>query len=205
MVSYNLPGTELFGTLHMSISDATGDNAILEYIDGKLIIHHDPSYLVMTNSPIYEEQLAINNYWKDIQGTKMLPGTNRAADRFVRGSFYINAVPKTDDIKVAVPIVFSVIRNLSVPYGISTENQPNISSTRWRTVSDQKNLIYYYEDILNPNVVWLNFKNLDFSKPDPKKELKVKKLVLEGSNYNYSGESSDGLIESEPFEFAKPE
>ena len=36
----------------------------------------------MTNSPKYDQQLALNEYWKQIGGTVMLPGTNRAADRF---------------------------------------------------------------------------------------------------------------------------
>lgn len=197
VVSYNIPGTERFISLHLSLSDKTGDNAIFEYINGKLVIHHDPSYVVMTNSPIYEEQLAINTYWKDIPGTEMLPGTNRASDRYVRGSFYINAVPKTDDVKIAVPTVFSVMRNMSVPFGISTPNQPNISSTRWRTVANQKSMIYYFEDVLNPSVVWLNFENLDFNE-----NAKVKKLILDNHEYNFCGESSKSLVDAEPFKFA---
>jgi len=40
----------------------------------------------------------------------MLPGTNRAADRFVRAS-YINTIPKTADPIEGVAAVFSVIRN----------------------------------------------------------------------------------------------
>jgi choloylglycine hydrolase len=40
----------------------------------------------MTNSPTYDQQLALNRYWEQIGGTTMLPGTNRAADRFVRAS-----------------------------------------------------------------------------------------------------------------------
>ena len=35
-------------------------------------------YRVRTNSPIYDEQLALNRYWEQIGGTVMLPGTNRA-------------------------------------------------------------------------------------------------------------------------------
>jgi choloylglycine hydrolase len=120
IVSDYIPGTERFTTIHLSISDASGDNAVFEYINGKLVIHHDPSYTVMTNSPIFEEQLALNNYWKGIPGTVMLPGTNRAADRFVRASYYINAIPQTADTRTAVASVFSVIRNCSVPYGISS-------------------------------------------------------------------------------------
>ncbi len=57
----------------MSISDATGDNAIFEYVKGKLVIHHDKNYLVMTNSPVFEKQLALNEYWDEIGSTVMLP------------------------------------------------------------------------------------------------------------------------------------
>src|SRR5690606_29501605 len=86
VVSSNIPGTDRFATLHLSISDAQGDNAIFEYVEGKLVIHHSKQYQVMTNSPIFEKQLALNEYWKEIGGTTMLPGTNRAADRFARAS-----------------------------------------------------------------------------------------------------------------------
>ena len=50
--------------VHVSISDPKGDSAILQYIDGKLNIHHSREYKVMTNSPPYEQQLAINAYWE---------------------------------------------------------------------------------------------------------------------------------------------
>ena len=136
VVSDMMPDGTRMATLHLSISDATGDNAIFEYIDGKLNIHHNRSYQVMTNSPVFDQQLALDDYWKTIGGTTFLPGTNRAADRFVRASFYINAIPKTEDTRTALASVFSVIRNTSVPFGISTPDQPNISSTRWRTAGN---------------------------------------------------------------------
>ena len=132
-------------TLHLAISDASGNSAIFEYIKGKLIIHEGKEYQVMTNSPSYEQQITLNNYWKQIGGLVMLPGTNRAVDRFVRASFYINVIPQTDNQREAVAGVFSVIRNVSVPLGISVPAQPNISSTRWRTVADQKNKVYFLE------------------------------------------------------------
>lgn len=195
VVSSTIPGTNIFATVHLSLSDATGDNAIFEYINGKLNIHHNAEYVTMTNSPIFEEQLAINTYWKNIPGTTMLPGTNRAADRFVRAFYYIHAIPKTDNVRVATASVFSVIRNCSVPLGISSETEPNISSTRWRTVADQKNLIYYFDNVLNPNVVWVDFNKIDLTEKG-----KVKKLSLE-NNENYSGESSANFKETRPFKF----
>ena len=47
----------------------------------------------MTNSPRYDYQLAINDYWKEIGGLQMLPGTNRSSDRFVRASFLYTCNP----------------------------------------------------------------------------------------------------------------
>lgn len=195
IVSDKMPDGSRMATLHLSISDALGDNAIFEYIGGKLVIHHDKSYQVMTNSPIFDKQLALNEYWKEIGGTVMLPGTNRAADRFVRASFYTNAIPKTSDTRIGVASVFSVIRNCSVPFGISTPDQPNISSTRWRTVSDHKNLVYFYESVLTPNTFWLELKDIDFSE-----NASVKKLNLE-NNETYKGNAASSLVNATPFVF----
>lgn len=196
IITADLPGKDKLATVHLAISDKSGDSAIFEYIGGKLVIHHNKSYQVMTNSPIFEKQLALDDYWKEIGGTVMLPGTNRAADRFVRASFYINAIPKTDDWHIGVASVFSVIRNCSVPYGISTPNQPNISSTRWRTVSDQKNDVYYFESTLTPNIFWVDLKNVDFSANAPVKKLNLTKGEM------YSGDTSSKFVISKPFEFA---
>ncbi len=196
VASAHIPGTDIFATVHLSVSDASGDNAIFEYIGGKLVIHHDRKYVTMTNSPVFEEQLAIMSYWKGIPGTIMLPGTNRAADRFVRASYYIDAIPKTDNTRVALSSVFGVIRNCSVPLGISSETEPNISSTRWRTVSDQKNLIYYFDNVLNPNVIWVELNKIDFSE-----KATVRKLNLV-NNENYSGECTMNFKVAQPFKFA---
>jgi len=195
IVTDNVPGMNRMATLHLSISDPTGDNAIFEYLHGKLIIHHGKSYNVMTNSPIFDKQLALDEYWKEIGGTVMLPGTNRAADRFVRASFYADVVPKTDNLRIALASAFSIIRNCSVPYGISTPNQPNISTTRWRCVADQKNLVYYFETVLTPNTFWVNFKDVDFSENAP-----VKKLSLT-NNEVYAGNAASSFVSTPAFKF----
>ena len=195
VVSDMMPDGTRMATLHLSISDADGDNAIFEYIGGELKIHHDKSYQVMTNSPVFDQQLALNDYWKNIGGTTFLPGTNRAADRFVRASFYINAIPKVADTRTAVASVFSVIRNTSVPLGITTPNEPNISSTRWRTVSDQKNKVYFFESTIQPNVFWVNLQDVDFSEKAP-----VKMLDLVNGK-TYAGNTAEQFVEAKPFKF----
>ncbi len=196
VITDKIPGTDRLSTVHLSISDASGDNAIFEYIGGKLVIHHSKDYTVMTNSPVFDQQLAINQYWTGIPGTIMLPGTNRAADRFVRASYYSKAIPQTDNTRVAIASVFSVIRNCSVPFGISSKEEPNISSTRWRSVADHKNLIYYFETVMTPNTFWVDLKKIDFSE-----KAAIKKLNL-ANNATYSGETSGQFIQSLAFKFA---
>ena len=198
IVTANVPGEQRLATLHLSLSDSSGDSAIVEYIDGKQVIHHSRSYQVMTNSPIFTEQLALNEYWKQIGGTVMLPGTNRASDRFARASFYVNAIPKSENAVEAIASVFSVIRNVSVPFGITTPDQPNISSTRWRTVADHKRKLYFFELALTPNIFWVDLTKLDFSASTGK----VMKLDL-GPNQThiYSGMADDQFKETKPFKF----
>jgi choloylglycine hydrolase len=182
-------------TFHLAISDATGDNAIFEFIEGKLIIHHDRKYQVATNSPTFDKQLALTQYWKGIGGSVMLPGTYSAADRFVRASFYIEAITQTEDINTAVAGVFSVMRNVSVPIGISIPEKPNLASTIWRTVADQKNRVYYFESTMKPNVFWVSFKDIDFSNG-----ASIKKLTLTNGD-TFSGNTSGLFVNSEPFKF----
>ncbi|MGY5795948.1 linear amide C-N hydrolase [Rheinheimera faecalis] len=195
IVSDFIPGTDKFTTVHLSLSDASGDSAIFEYIGGKLNIHHDKKYQVMTNDPPYEQQIAIKSYWDTVSGQAFLPGTARASDRLVRAWYYLNMIPQTSDAKIAVASVFSIVRNVSVPYGIGTADQPHLSNTRWRVVADQRNLVYYFENVLSPNVVWVDFRKIDF-----KEKAQVKKLNLD-SDQIYAGESSAFFVNAKPFEF----
>lgn len=191
----------------MSLSDPTGDSAIFEYASGNLVVHHGKQYQVMTNSPIYSKQLALNDYWKTIGGNVFLPGTSRAADRFARTAFYLSAVPTkiaNQFIKSvreqsfshqAVAEVMSIMRAVSVPLGISTPNQPNIASTLWRTVSDQKNLIYYFDSSTKPNTFWVDLNKINFKSGEP-----IRQLNLQNGNI-YVGEISQEFKPAKPFEF----
>lgn len=195
VISDRIPGTDIYTTVHLSISDASGDNAILEYIERKLIIHHSRDDQVMTNEPEYDQQLALATYWKEVGGTVFLPGTSRSADRFARAAFYIHAIPETGNAVEGVAEVMSLMRNVSVPIGISTPEKPNISNTRWRVVADQKNLIYYYEAVRTPNTFWVDLKKADFRAGAP-----VLRLPLEKDEI-YSGDAIKHFQPSTLFPF----
>ena len=198
IVTAEVPGETRLATLHLSLSDASGDSAIIEYIDGKQVIHHNRTYQVMTNSPTFEHQLALNEYWQQIGGETMLPGTNRAADRFVRASYYVNRIPQAASPEESIASMFGVIRNASVPYGISTPDQPNISSTRWRTLADHKNQLYFFESALSPSIFWVDLKKVDFSSVTGQ----TKQLKLEANQARVlSGEVSQQFKPHAPFKF----
>lgn len=61
---------------------------------------------------------------------------------------------------------------MSAPYGIASETEPNISSTRWRTVVDHQNLNYFFESAFNPNTFWVDLKKINFDL-GPDKALKL--------------------------------
>lgn len=184
-------------TVHVSLSDASGDSAIIEFVAGEMVIHHSREFQVMTNEPTYERQLAIREYWRGVNPREFLPGTVRATDRFVRASFYINAVEQSADARIAAASVFSVIRQTSVPWGISVADQPNLSTTRWRVVADHKDRRYYVESVLSPSVFWVDLDALDLSAGAP-----VRKLDL-GVDLErvFSGEVSASFVDAEPFAF----
>jgi penicillin V acylase-like amidase (Ntn superfamily) len=180
------------GQLHLSISDATGDSAIFEYLDGKLVIHHGRQYQVMTNSPPFDDQLALDAYWRTVGGNAMLPGTYRPADRFVRMAFYVKDVKKTKDPVEAGATAFSLIRNASVPIGVKgPANEPNVAETLWRTVADHKNGLYFFESTRSPNVFWVRLADVDFSPGRPAKKLKLAQGEVYAGNVAAQFEASD--------------
>jgi penicillin V acylase-like amidase (Ntn superfamily) len=189
------------------LSDPTGDSAVFEWLDGKLVIHHGKQYQVLTNSPTYDEQLAIEKYWKGVDPLTFLPGAINAADRFARVSFLINAIPtKLDPNTIkAVPggtyenqaalSVLSVMRSIGVPLGITHPTKPNISSTLWRTVWDQKNKVLFFDSVTSPNAFWVPLSELDF-----KERAAVKKLTMAGGRV-YAGNVASNFEPAKPFAF----
>lgn len=192
---------------HLAMSDPSGDSAIFEYLGGKLVIHHGKQYKVLTNSPSYDQQLAINAYWTGVDPLTFLPGSINAADRFARVSFLIDAIPKELDKRTisAVPektyenqatiAVMGVMRAVSVPLGITHPTKPNISSTLWRTAWDHRDKVLYFDSSTSPNAFWVRFAHLDFSENAP-----VKKLTLSGGRV-YAGNTADRFEPAEPFAF----
>lgn len=192
------PGGAAHPTVHLSVTDASGDSAIIEYLDGKPVIHHGRQYQVMTNSPTYDEQLKLNAEWDGVDKNMELPGSIQSQDRFVRASYYLSKLPQTTDERQAVAGVFSVMRNVSVPWGVGDPEHPNLSPTYWRSVADSTNRIYYFESALSPNIVWVNLNKVNLGPGSGIRAVKVEE------NYSIIGNIDNQLASAEPIAFLAP-
>lgn len=175
------PTGHLVPTLHLAINDATGDSAIIEYTDGKPKVYHSRDYKVMTNSPTYDKQLELVKEIDGLGGDKPLPGSTLASDRFARASYYVeHQVQPTTQLQ-AMAAMFSIIRNAAQPFRTSEPGKPDASQTIWQVVADLTNKRYAFESTTRPNIVWVDFAELDFSEGSKTLKLDlVGKLALEG-------------------------
>jgi penicillin V acylase-like amidase (Ntn superfamily) len=150
-------------TLHLALDDATGDSAVIEYVDGEPHVWHSRDYHVMTNSPTFDQQLELLRQVDGFGGDRPLPGTNDAADRFARASYYVSRLPQPQTQVEAIAGMFSVIHNCAQPFRVPDPDKPFASQTLWMTVTDLTNRRYVFESTTRPNVVWVDIADLDLS------------------------------------------
>lgn len=168
-------------TIHLALDDATGDSAIIEYVEGKPMVHHSPDYRVMTNSPTYDQQLELVKRVEGLGGDQPLPGSTDAVDRFARASYYVGRLEQPKSQLESIAAMFSVIRNAAQPYRSPDPGKPDASQTIWQTVSDLTNKRYVFESTTRPNIVWVDLKDLDFSEGSGQLKLDLtSELALEG-------------------------
>ncbi|MFC1479941.1 linear amide C-N hydrolase [Candidatus Omnitrophota bacterium] len=186
-------GEKVEAPLHLSLSDATGDSAIIEILAGKTVIHHGKEYTVMTNSPTYDEQLVLLKQYEGLGGTKPIPGTSEPEDRFARAAYYLKLLPpKPDNFREAVAGVLSVMRNAATPIGVLDPKRPNISMTQWTSIADSTDRIYYFEFTRLPNVVWAKLDEFDLNAGAPEMVLDIL------ANPTLSGDVSTDFKEASP-------
>lgn len=166
--------------IHLSLDDAKGDSCIIEYSAGRPVVYHSPEYLVMTNSPTFDQQLELVRTFSGLGGDQPLPGSTQASDRFARASYYVSRLSQPASQTDAVAAMFSVMRNVAQPFRIPDPGKPDASQTLWQTVMDLTHRCYVFESMTRPNIVWVNFDDIDLSSSAPQAKLDlVNDLTLE--------------------------
>jgi len=179
--------------IHLALEDPSGDSAIIEFIDGKMTIHHGSQYRVMTNEPAYDIQLNNLKRYKLFGGNLPMPGDVDPLSRFVRASSYLKTLPQPGNYNEAIAGVLSVIRTTMVPFGAQDTSGGKAEDswpTRWVATADLTNKIYYFNSTTAPNIIWLDFKNLNFAEGQPV-------ISVDPTQVKLIGEVSKSLIAEE--------
>ena len=182
--------------VHVSLSDKSGDSAVIEYSGGKAKVYHDRRFTVMTNEPTYDKQIENLKQYRTFGGDDPLPGERTPTDRFVRAAYYASGLPTPANADEGAAYIFSVIRHVSVPFGLGDPDRPNVASTIFRTVQDLTGGRYFFESTYAPNVVGVDITKLDFTAGGPELELRVEEQI-----FSLSGEVTSELQPAEPFVF----
>jgi len=179
-------GGQIIGA-HLALEDASGDSAIIEFVDGKMVVHHGPQYTVMTNDPPYDVAIKELAQYHGFGGKKPIPGNIESIERFVRAAYFLKYLPQPRDPEQGVAFMFQVIHTVAVPFGAPySGGRGETYPTWWITGADLTNRIYYFAMAQNPNVIWVKLDNLDFSPSQPE-------LMLDPTNPSLTGDVGLGF------------
>jgi penicillin V acylase-like amidase (Ntn superfamily) len=170
--------------LHVSISDASGDSAVIEFVNGIKVVHRGNDSAIMTNEPSLDWQLGNLKKYRYFGGTDVLPGDIDPASRFVRASAFLKTMPAPKTSADALESVYSIIKTVSVPQGahntaVGLESEDNWP-TLWTSLADSVNRLYFYQSAGSPNMFWIDLGKISFAKGTPVRSLPGDDMSLNG-------------------------
>ncbi len=180
-------------TLHWGATDAGGKSIIIEFHHGKLDIYDPGDIRAMTNDPQWPAMKAIINYWDKIGGQHTLPGSVSSPDRCVRANYFAHHADSVADADLGASITRSILVNSSVPYTYNISGEPNLSSTQWRSYSNLRDKLYYFDIVTNPGYYYVDLKKCDLTPTG-----KILKLDTEKTS-DLVGDVTDRFEKSEGF------
>ncbi|CBV42512.1 linear amide C-N hydrolase [Halomonas elongata] len=168
--------------VHLAIEDGSGDSAIIEYIDGAPVVHHNPEHQVMTNDPTYDKQLELlaQQDFSNPSSDTPLPGNVKATDRFQRAAYYLAMLPEPKNEREAIAGILAIARNVSVPFGAPYKDF-GVYNTEYRTAMNLNDRRYYFELTTSPNVIWTDLTEFDLTDGAPVMTLDPDNVDLAGN------------------------
>jgi penicillin V acylase-like amidase (Ntn superfamily) len=161
--------------LHLTLSDSTGNSAIIELRGNGFSVNESPEYNVATVTPRFEiQQLLLKPWldkWQDPKGVAGLtlydvPGGTATHQRFARANyFYIFSTPFTDEQSVLAQ-TRSLMATCATPLGCHFKQNKDddlipSATSLWCSVSDHSNHRYHLINSLTLVHQWADFKGLE--------------------------------------------
>jgi choloylglycine hydrolase len=123
--------------LHWFLADASGDSVIIEFPDGKVQVHRNPSPLVITNS-FYEHSREYLADYNGFGGGKPIPinnGEMTTENRFLFASYMLGKY--TEEKKDSFDAIFEIMKTVTQTDTRHMETSQAV--TQWTVVYDLKN------------------------------------------------------------------
>ena len=157
--------------VHYSIHDAQGNSIAVEWIDGELAIHDNPT-TVLTNEPPFPMQIAHLAEYSYLSpdpapaielpgmtlqapssggGMQAIPGGFLASNRFVRAFWAARCVPAFDTAEEGIQFARHILNGFDIPPGsVMTPADQGESGgkagwemTEWSSMADCTNRVFY--------------------------------------------------------------
>jgi choloylglycine hydrolase len=167
--------------VHFFIQDKSGKSLVIEPVDGTLKLHDAPLG-VMTNAPTYDWHMAnLSNYVNlsvnDLAAKKLgdvsldpfgagsgllgLPGDFTPPSRFVRAAIFSQSAVPNASADDAVLAAFHILNQFDIPKGSvrnSAVGGEMSEITEWTSVSDLKNLRWYFRTFDDQSIRMVDLK-----------------------------------------------
>ncbi len=179
--------------LHFRITDASGDQIVVEYVKDGLKVYDNPLG-VITNDPEFDWHLMnLRNYVNlsatnvpvlEISGEKMtslgqgngmhgIPGDFTPPSRYIRSMAIQSSALPVDTSEEAVNLSWHIINNTDIPIGTTRDTSPDgklyLNYTQWVNVSDLKNLKLYFKTYNNQDVRMVDMNKINVDSKEVKK------------------------------------
>jgi choloylglycine hydrolase len=181
------PLVDTIWPIHIAIEDASGDSAVIEFVNGQMKVYHGSvPTTVLTNQPTLDIMLQyppLYMYFGNPNGYPYLPGDIDPISRFVRASAFLRTLPKPGSVADAVSYLFGAIRCEVEPVGSGVFSAGVFYPgwpTYWASLYDLTNRRIYFEHTVPRSDFWINMKKLNFLRGAPVLGLNAEIAGLQG-------------------------
>lgn len=173
-------------TAHVALHDAHGNNAVVEWVNGKQVISENPNG-VLTNSPSFDWHLInLKNYIRvdalnpepvKIRGTILgspgqgggflgIPGDWTPPSRFVRTTAMLRFAKPAPDVSSGINLAAHIMNAVDIPKGDVRDvvgGQEFTDYTQWILIKNLKNPAIYFRSYDNLSLRKVDLSKINFS------------------------------------------
>jgi choloylglycine hydrolase len=175
-------------TLHLALHDASGKNAVIEFINSEQKMYDNPNG-VLTNAPTFDwHQTNLRNYIHIdasnpkpviVAGTVLeppgqgsgflgIPGDWTPPSRFIRATAMRSFAKPVATADEAVTLAAHILNAVDIPIGAIRDGKGNLAQsdyTQWAMIKDSTNKKLYYRGYNDLSLKLVDLNQIDWSKP----------------------------------------